>query len=111
MRRGIPFSVDKDMRIIRILALLGVATFCAVSGSSAAEIEQGFTSLFNGRNLDGWRLVGKRGEGYGVKDGLIYCAKGGGGNLFTEREFTNFILRLEFKLEAGANNGVAIRSP
>ncbi len=56
-------------------------------------------------------FVGKHGEGYGVKDGVIYCARGGGGNLFTEREYGNFIFRVEFKLEEGSNNGIGIRSP
>ncbi len=83
----------------------------AFSSGLAAETEPGFTSLFDGQSLDGWTLVGKHGEGYGVKDGVIYCAKGGGGNLLTKKEFEDFIFRFEFKLEAGSNNGVGIRAP
>ena len=37
--------------------------------------------------------------------------KGGGGRLLTDKEYTNFILRFEFKLEDGSNNGIAIRAP
>jgi len=73
--------------------------------------EVGFVSLFDGKSLNGWRLLGKKGDGYGVKDGVIYCARGGGGNLLTEKEYADFILRLEFKLEPGSNNGVGIRAP
>src|SRR5256885_7276092 len=54
--------------------------------------ETGFFSLFDGKSLNGWRLLGKKGDGYGVKDGVIYCARGGGGNLFTEKEYADFIL-------------------
>jgi hypothetical protein len=36
---------------------------------------------------------------------------GGHGNLYTEKEYDNFILRLEFKLTPGANNGLGIRAP
>ena len=56
-------------------------------------------------------LVGKHGDGYGVKNGVLYCAKGGGGNLYTEKEYADFVLRFEFKLEPGANNGIGIRAP
>ncbi len=91
-----------------LLALVFVAP--ALVGR-AAEVERGFTALFNGTDLSGWKLVGKKGEGYGVKEGVIYCAKGGGGNLFTEKEYGDFVLRFEFKLEEGANNGLGIRAP
>jgi hypothetical protein len=46
-----------------------------------------------------------------VSNGVIYCAFQGGGNLFTEKEYSDFVLRLEFKLEDGSNNGVGIRAP
>lgn len=88
------------------LALLNLLTF-----SATPQEEAGFTSLFDGQSLQGWTLIGKRGDGYGVKDGVIYCARGGGGNLLTEREFSDFVLRFEFKLEEGSNNGVGIRAP
>jgi len=73
--------------------------------------ESGFQSLFDGRTLTGWRLVDQRGDGYGVTNGVLYCAVGGGGNLMTEQEYGDFILRFEFKLPEGANNGVGIRAP
>ncbi len=91
--------------------------FCAalfgslVLAAPAQEAEPGFTSLFDGHSLNGWKLVGKHGDGYGVKDGVIYCARGGGGNLFTEKEYSDFIYRVEFKLEPGSNNGIGIRAP
>ena len=87
----------------------------AITGASwhwagAAGPEAGFTSLFDGKTLTGWTLVGKHGDGYGVTNGAIYCARGGGGNLFTEKEFADFVLRFEFR-EEDANNGVGIRAP
>lgn len=79
--------------------------------SPSAEVEQGFSSLFDGQSLNGWKLVDKKGDGYGVKDGVIYCSKGGGGRLYTEKEYADFIVRFEFKLEEGSNNGLGIRAP
>ena len=75
------------------------------------KVESGFKPLFNGKNLDGWTLVGKHGPGYLVQDGLIVCPADGGGNLFTEAEYSNFVLRFEFRLHEGSNNGIGIRAP
>lgn len=88
----------------------GVLYFAAaVLAASAAE--PGFTTLFNGKDLAGWKLVGKEGRGYIVENGLLECPADGGGNLFTEKEYANFIFRFEFKLEQAANNGIGIRAP
>ena len=73
--------------------------------------EPGFVSLFDGKTLTGWTLVSKTGPGYIVQDGMIVCPKDGGGNLFTDKEYSNFVLRFEFLLEPGSNNGVGIRAP
>ena len=83
----------------------------AACAALAAPAEQGFHSLFDGKTLDGWKLVGGHGPGYVVRNGAIVCPADGGGNLFTEKEYANFILRFEFKLTAGANNGIGIRAP
>jgi hypothetical protein len=74
-------------------------------------VEPGFTPLFDGKSLKGWILVGGRGPGYVVENGILVCPAEGGGNLFTEKEYSNFILRFEFRMEPGANNGVGIRAP
>lgn len=74
-------------------------------------MESGFIPLFDGNTLDGWKLVGKSGNGYAVTNGAIYCSTGESGNLSTEKEYSDFVLRFEFKLSAGANNGIGIRAP
>jgi len=70
-----------------------------------------FKPLFDGKTLDGWQLVGGDAKGYVVEEGCIVCPKDGGGNLFTTRDYSDFILRLEFWTEAGGNNGIGIRAP
>lgn len=67
-----------------------------------------FASLFNGTDLTGWQGAT---DHYEVVDGAIRCKKGKGGNLLTENEYSNFVVRLEFRLPPGGNNGLAIRSP
>jgi hypothetical protein len=78
---------------------------------SASAAENGFTSLFNGKDLSGWQLVHGRGPGYVAEKGVLVCPEDGGGNLFTEKEYANFILRLDWRLWDGGNNGVGIRAP
>src|SRR6266498_1780239 len=72
---------------------LAVALFLLSIGTAADE--PGFTPLFDGKTLNGWKLVGGHGPG----------------NLFTEKEYANFAFRFEFKLTPGANNGIGIRAP
>ncbi|QDT06435.1 hypothetical protein K227x_48450 [Rubripirellula lacrimiformis] len=68
----------------------------------------GFTSLFDGKSLDGWQGSP---ENYEVVDGAIRCQQGKGGLLLTKDEYKNFVARVEFRLPAGGNNGLAIRAP
>lgn len=68
----------------------------------------GFQSLFDGKSLDGW--AGAL-ENYEVADGNIRCKKGKGGVLFYNKEFSDFVARVEFRLPPGGNNGLAIRYP
>jgi len=77
-------------------------------GLSEQEISEGFVSLFDGRTLDGWQGATK---GYVPEDSVLVCEAKGGGLLYTDKEYSDFILRFEFKMEPGGNNGVAIRCP
>lgn len=89
-------------------SLFAVASSGLVSAQAA---EAGFRSIFDGKTLEGWQLVGGRGPGYVVENGCIVCPEDGGGNLFTAREYADFTLRLEWRFWEGGNNGIGIRSP
>ena len=78
---------------------------------SAVAAEPGFLALLDGKSLNGWQIVGQKGSGYRVENGLLVCPADGGGNLFTTREYANFVLRFEFRLFEGSNNGIGIRAP
>jgi hypothetical protein len=68
-------------------------------------------SLFNGKNLDGWKVHGT--EKWYVDDGELICESGPDkqyGYLSTDRNYKDFILTLKFKQEADGNSGVFIRS-
>lgn len=70
--------------------------------------DEGFTAIFNGKDLSGWTGAV---DSYQVEDGAVMCKPGQGGTLHTEKEYGDFVVRLEFKLPEGGNNGLAIRYP
>lgn len=88
-----------------------VVVFFTVCVAAQSPSESEFTPLFNGKDLDSW--VGNK-ESYKAESGMIVIdPKGGegGGNLYTEEEFSDFILRFEFQLTKDANNGLGIHAP
>lgn len=80
---------------------------------SLCGVEVGFTPLFNGTNLHGWKgdTVGYRAEAGELVVVPPGPSNSGPGHLYTTDTFDDFELRFEFKLTPGANNGLAIRSP
>lgn len=77
----------------------------------SAALAQNFVPLFDGKSLDGWFIVNKQGPGFLVQDGVLICPADGGQKLMTDKEYANFILRFEFRMQADANNGIGIRAP
>lgn len=69
---------------------------------------EGFKSIFNGRNLDGWAGVVDSVE---VKNGVIVWKQGKSGVPYWNKELGDFKARVMFKLPPGGNNGLAIRYP
>jgi len=90
-----------------LVCLLGLVLVAALAAPvAAADPEAGFVSLFNGTDLEGWT-----GSQYAIEDGNLVCTAEGGGMMLTEKEYSDFVFRFEFKLEPGGNNGVGIRAP
>lgn len=89
-----------------------VLFFVAVAFAfSALAAEKGAKSIFNGKNLDGWKIHGT--EKWYVEDGLLVCESGPDaqyGYLSTEKNYDDFELTLEFLQEADGNSGVFFRS-
>jgi len=75
-----------------------------------AEQEAGWQLLFDGETTAGWRGYNADSfpaRGWDVRDGsLVVVADGGGGDIVTEDEFTDFELSLEFMVTPGANSGI-----
>lgn len=69
---------------------------------------QGYETVFNGKDFTGW--AGPL-DNYEIIDGAVRCKREKGGTIYTQAEYADFSVRLEFQLPSGGNNGLAIRYP
>ena len=93
------------MRLLPILSLF------LITSMTVLESRAQYKSLFNGKDLSGWRNHGS--EKWYVANGELVCESGPlkeYGYLSTEKSYRDFTLRLKFKQEANGNSGVFIRS-
>ena len=88
---------------------IALSAMLAWQGCRTADTETGFIPLFNGHDLQGWTGATHL---YTVKDGILSFVEGekNFGNLMTEKQYSDFIVRFEFKLTPNGNNGLAIRA-
>ena len=104
-------GADDGYAVDEIGKILSEAEPSPVSQLTDEERKQGFEMLFDGTNLDKWQ--GDL-EGYTPVNGTIYVSAnyGSTGNLYTKKEYRNFVYRFEFCfLREGVNNGVGVRTP
>lgn len=73
-----------------------------------AEREDGYKSIFNGENLEGWAGAT---DNYEAVNGVIRCKAGKGGTLYTDAKYADFKVSIQFKVPPAGNNGLAIRYP
>jgi hypothetical protein len=120
------------MRTTLLVAALALSV-TARPANSADEVKPpaGFTALFNGKNLDGWQgnidmkqratlpkekqeeLVKQRTktalEHWSVQDGAIHCDGKGGVSLQTVKDYGNFELMVDWKIEKNGDSGLYLR--
>ena len=93
----------------RMKFVLLIVTMCWIPNSQASK--EGFVSLFNGRNLDGWMNVNCAPETWTVRDEIIVCTGIPTGVLRTKKQYENFILELEWRhMKKRGNAGLFIHS-
>lgn len=87
--------------------VLTLLLFCAASLSA-----QNWEPLFNGKNLKGWKKLNGKAEYKIVDDAIVGVSKMGTPNTFlaTTKNYGDFILEFDFKIDDGLNSGVQIRS-
>ena len=99
------------------LLLAGVGSCSSGASSAPAQAEPGFTTLFNGKDLTGWKIPEGDGGHWKVVNGVIdYDAMSeakGEKHLFTEKEYGDFVFKVDWRLKEAPymNNGVPVILP
>lgn len=104
------------------VSMFVVAFFTIASQAPGADkgLPAGFKRLFNGRDLTGWKVHGGDAKAWRAENGRLTVARPARQQpdsrdepfwLMTEKEYGDFELRLEFKVPADGNSGVALRAP
>jgi hypothetical protein len=89
---------------------LGSAAALVLSAGFGLAADK-FESLYNGKDLAGWHVKGGKLDSWKANGEMISCVAPGGGWLTSDREYGDFVLRLEYRIPAGGNSGVGIRYP
>jgi hypothetical protein len=97
-------ETGNDMKSLAILfctfLLVGVIPLFASPSLAQAETDEtGFVPLHSDDDASGWDA------GVHVKDGVVT-----GGGRYHKKQFSNFVLRFDFRLKPGANSGIGIRA-
>ena len=80
-----------------------------MSGMGCAGNKLDFEVLFNGQQDISNHWIGNL-KGYKVVDGVMVTQKAAG-NIYTKKEYQDYVFRFEFKLPPGGNNGLGLRAP
>ena len=91
-----------------VVVVAGLIVFAATSSLPLdAQAQRGWTTLFDGKNIDAFNKVGD--ANWTIADGVLQADKGMGGYLVTKQPYTDFEIRAEFWVDTPANSGIFIR--
>src|SRR6185369_5050658 len=93
------------MKSLLFASMIGFATAATLS---AADSEEGFVKIFDGKSLDGWKISHPEAKAWRVEDGAI-VANGDQSHLFyvaDEKPFKDFELKVDVMTEPGSNGGI-----
>jgi hypothetical protein len=95
----------RDIIKTGLLAIAGTG-LALLRPNAGARAQAGWTTLFDGKNLDDWSPIGT--ANWKVEDGAV-VADNGNGFLVSKNDYADFDLRAEFWIEAKTNSGIFIR--
>ncbi len=88
----------------------------AINTLSAQEKKEGWQLLFDGTSTDNWHAYGSKtiGTAWKLSNGILYfdASKEGtpksGGDIVSDKEYKNFELQIDWKIDKGGNSGICI---
>jgi hypothetical protein len=102
-------TLETTMRILWAVALWCLVLACSILDAQEAKRVQ-VVKLFNGRDLTGWKAYladpnAKMEDVWRVEDGILICKGEPLGYIYTERDYKNYILKVEWRWAPGKNPG------
>jgi hypothetical protein len=121
------------MRALSCIAATALLAAAVIPNARAEDPKppEGFVALFNGKDLVGWQgnidvkqrakldrvelfnlqqmRTRRAHENWSVKDGVIHCTGKGGISLQTTKDYGNFELMIDWKIEKGGDSGIYLR--
>ena len=102
-------AIASKLRLIVTLLYLSSLS-PALLAYEAPPLEPGFESLFDGKEISKHFHVKGKKSSWTVVDGII-VASSGGNRLISKKAYTNYVLKLEWKIAEGGNSGVFVNVP
>jgi hypothetical protein len=90
------------------LLLCSLALFCTLSLSRAADSEDGFVKIMDGKTFNGWKIADASSKAWTIEDGA-FRAQGTRSHLYyvgDEKPFKDFELKVEVMTEPSSNGGI-----
>jgi hypothetical protein len=100
----------KRTQILVVLLLSAPAAWAADNQLTEAEREDGWILLFDGQTLDGWVTSSEKPSLRPVEDRCINPHRCGGYMMIHKQPWTDFILKLDFRISPGCNSGIFFRT-
>lgn len=79
--------------------------------SAASLAEVAFEDVLTDNAMPGWRVFGGSADAWNIENGILHCTGQGSGWMRSDRDYSDFILEFEYRLEPGGNSGVFLRAP
>ena len=101
-------------RLLAVLTLagcLGLSQWLSARADEKSDKDAGWVSLFNGKDLKGWKTHPKNPGKWFVKEGVLFSGGKETSHLFSERDdYENFHFRIEAKINDKGNSGQYFRT-
>jgi len=96
--------------ILLLAAAVGSAALAVDNQLTSQERAEGWTLLFDGKSLEGWTTSSRTPSRTPVEEGAINPHRCGGYMMIHEKQWSDFVLSLDYKLSKGCNSGIFIRT-